>query len=850
MKIERIIITSDLLRPMWVDGKAQNKETIRINKYYDFLIWQLTTATELPVIKLSTQNSDWDFFALYKHLGVEFKNVNSWLEVYDTQTITSNAIEYFNSFFHDSFIICHEMPPIFKKLCDTLNIGYIDIRIHPVRFLDDHLFGMSTNTVEVFEKIKKYLVDDRSFYLYANLYKATADFYSLSLDKNSALIAGQTNVDAALYENGTVHTIYEYEDAIRELGEKYKTVYYKAHPFNNDLKGIYEFLNKFPFIKYTDENIYKLLSCDEIKGVYAISSGVLTEAEYFGKESYPFFRKFNKYSYDKNVSFSSNIYLTIQNDFYNPIFWRNIFDGTLPVKNECIDMPVPFRGNRMRAALNDYWGNTVFDPGVITATKEVNRIIENSSINKQIQDYEDEIKDLKKQVEYLNGKLFILTNDPVFERGFLKKNGKKLLFKLSEESLFWNAVAIDTKMRKMASLYQDRFIHVERIKCLTYRPKALRGGRGGAGAVLSAMNVLLGSKIGKYPAEYIYSEKDGIWHTLNNKFFNSWTYPNYINTKSNLTMLWAAVAFAFDKTKNDCNTLYICHDYATAYGLSLLNKKYILIIHTQGPRLEEKINLNEPISAIEKHFVKQCERRALESAIMVCFPSKGSIDMFFDSRFASVKKEKVAIGNVLYNTVYAEVKETPIQSLARDDNKITFLSIGTLTIAKGIDNVCDFMKEFLEIESRSVRWILVGKGVLKDKILTDMKKLECKYENFEFIYFEKCGFSQINYLQLISDCYIMLHRISVFDLATLEAMKNKCALILSHVGGNIEFDRDDNVIFYENDMKALARKIKQTDIEEYKQKNVDVYNSFFSHEQFKRRYLEQINEITERLDEI
>lgn len=837
-EIKRIVITSDLLRPVWVNGKAKNKETVRINKYFDFLSWQLGEALDVPIEKISTENSKFSFFTFYRLCNVEFKNTNSWLEIYDLAEVPQDAVNYFGKYFDNSFIICHEMPPVFKKICDEIGLFYIDLRVHPVRYLDDHMLGMSTNNEQVFKGLKRYLVDDSIFYIYANMYKTTADFYDLGLDKNSALIVGQTNVDAALYENGNVHTIFEYEKDIVELGKKYNTVYYKPHPFNGDLKEIYKFLEKFSFLKIINENIYYLLSDDRIKAVYAISSGVLTEAKYFGKDAYPLFKKFNEYTYDVKSSFKPELYITIMNDFYNPVFWQNVLGEIIDKKDDCKNIQLPVRPNRMRAALNDYWGNTVLDPDVITVKKESRSII-NTDV------YDEEIKKLQEQVKHLNGILFRMNNNPVFEKNPLKRLGKHIMFRLAKKNLKVHSQIILKKFKTMASLYEDSFEKVDKIRCITYRPSAPKGGRGGGGAVLSAMQAIIGNSLNRIPIEYTYSEKDGIWHTLRNKYFNEWTYPNFINEKSNLIMLWAAIAFVIEVTKNDKNTLYVCHDYSTGFALSLLKKKYILVIHTQGPRLEEKSNLGETITPKEGKVINYCEKVAMINAQKVCFPSVGGREYFFNSKYCTVTRENIKLGDTLYNTVYADIKEEKLKNVEEDKNICTFLSVGTMTYAKGQDNVCKFLKALLEEDDKNqYRWICVGRGPYADEVNKKAKELKEKYKNFEYTYFEKCTFREVKYLQMISDYYVMLHRISIFDLATLEAMQNANGLILTKTGGNLEYNCEENVLYLENeDYGDLAKKVLGVDKNYQKELNQKCYQKYFSNQKFKERYVKQIDDV-------
>lgn len=85
----------------------------------------------------------------------------------------------------------------------------------------------------------------------------------------------------------------------------------------------------------------------------------------------------------------------------------------------------------------------------------------------------------------------------------------------------------------------------------------------------------------------------------------------------------------------------------------------------------------------------------------------------------------------------------------------------------------------------------------------------------------------------------MLHRKSIFDLATLEAMKAGCALLLSPLEGNLEFNVCDNVLFANETPLVIDPK----KIEELKEKNKLAYQNFFSNEKFRREYEKVVNDL-------
>lgn len=854
--VRQIIISGDLLRVKNNNGKIENFHERRINKYYDFLVYQIQKSVNVTVKKLNTDNTDFSPEKMYELCGIPYGTDEEWLKIYDLKDIPLEAINYFKEYVKDALVIYIEMPLIFKRIHNMLNISYIDLTVHPIRFLDDHMFGISTNEASVFDYMKKYQIDENEFYLHANQIKSIVDYNPLPIQENSVLIAGQTNVDKALYCDGRCLSIMDYAEKIEELGKKYSIVYYKAHPFNTDLRKIHDFLKKYPFVKLcpSDWNTYKMLANPNLQKVYAITSGVLYEAKYFGKESENLYKPYLHLDYSKECTYSEDTYLSIYNHFMNPKFWADVLKDIVEVDYDCEEIVLGDRPNRLRATFNDYWSYTEFDPTVITVTKKyedrirgLERIIKTAQnaqvlINEQaqmIQQQEHSIVNLTNDINQLQTQLDILKNDPSFEPNVVKRIAKRVAFKLATNSIFFNPIFVLLKLKLEAKKYVEEPNPITALKGITYRPHAPHGGRGGGGAVLSAMNEIIRGQVNELPLTYNYSERDGIWHTLKNRYFSYHNYNRFINPKSHLLPLYAAIAFAIDKTKSEHGKLYICHEYATAYGLALMKKRYILVIHSQGTRVDEKITLGEKLEKSEIRVIQECEKIAIENALYVSFPSEGARDIYFSSKYNKASSKNV--GPTLYNTIYVDRKPVPIETISRDKNAITFISVGTTTEAKGQDQVCYFFENLLQKNTeKKIRWICVGKGPLRNQVIEHASRLQKEYSNFEFVEFEKIEFAQVQYLYTISDIYLMMHRISIFDLATLEAMKNGCAVMLTDVGGNKEFNKCDNVVFIDNNATSALPYLEKNKLNQLKEKNTYAYNNFFSKTCFKEVYTKHI----------
>lgn len=360
---------------------------------------------------------------------------------------------------------------------------------------------------------------------------------------------------------------------------------------------------------------------------------------------------------------------------------------------------------------------------------------------------------------------------------------------------------------------------IDTIHSLTYREFCPNGGKGGGSAVLSCQKILLGDAYRQFKLKYSFEE------------------DNFYRDKSNeLWDLWAAAYFAYNKAIKERNTAYITHDYGTAFGLYLAGKKYILVSHIQGARVEEKKNFGEVFTEYSAKIIKYCEKKAMENAERLCFPSYGAYIYLTESEYTTVDFNKVKLGPVLYNTLYIQPTMQSVEKIPLKSEFLTILSVGQMTVAKGMDQALSFISNLVQRTNKKIRWVLVGQGPLLPEIIKKCAELMRKNKNFIFSHVGSCSYPQMQYLQNICDVYLMLQRISIFDLATLEAMiKGKC-VILSNVGGNREFNIENNIIIFDGDYDKAIEKLLSTNLSEIGKINRKVYDKYFSNKCFTNSY--------------
>jgi len=255
----------------------------------------------------------------------------------------------FNSFIYNSIEMVFEEKEKLKNDEKVLNLS-----IHPLRFGDDIFFNFETNDDKLQAKLKKYEVNYDLFYSYANIVKATylKTMKKNSIKENSLLLIGQTERDKVIFNGNKYLSLLDYMNEIKNISKDYKTIYFKPHPYAKNNKYIFKELKKeFKNLEMIYENIYHLLSNDNIKHVVGLNSSVLYEAKYFKKEvSFLYEHTFE--IGDKDVG--------IYGDYWSSSFWSDLLD--IEDKN----ISLPFVPNRLRKSLNDFWGyNEISDEIVL-----------------------------------------------------------------------------------------------------------------------------------------------------------------------------------------------------------------------------------------------------------------------------------------------------------------------------------------------------------------------------------------------------------------------------------------------------------------------------------------------------
>lgn len=380
------------------------------------------------------------------------------------------------------------------------------------------------------------------------------------------------------------------------------------------------------------------------------------------------------------------------------------------------------------------------------------------------------------------------------------------------------------------------------IVIMAYRPK---NARGGGGAVCATLEKILGNTYKGVRLKYFYS--DNMIYPINlENILKDFQWSIGINFKAAYFVqsrlnLWSTCDYEHD-------VFFVCHDLGSAYGAYLCGKKYVLIYHQQGAIVNEIVGAGFSVSDKERDIINKMEEIVMSNAQTVYFPSNGAKKEYLST--CAYDYSNINFGYPLYNTVPEKphnlnlakaVKDFGINEINRQECQL-FLTVGDYNNNKGIDRVPIFLNRYVELTGTKVMWIAAG-----DKQSSGIFEALCEErENWKFesvIIGKRIAHEDILSLMELCDFYIMLHRKSIFDLATLEAMRAGLIPIMTDVGGNPEFNCDNNAILVDIEhIDDAVEALNEIKLEEMKERNRQVFDKYFSPSVFYSTYTKMLDD--------
>ena len=271
---------------------------------------------------------------------------------FDVEDITDEAILFVDELCKDfDLIVGYELSEQTRFILEKIDKKYIDVWLHPIRYLDDVLFGIYSNDATYYEHMQPYAVSEELFFIMADLlkvqnYKGFTRF-NYPLLPQSALFVGQTLLDKAVCYKGKFLNLLDFKDEFKQIVSQYNYVYYSRHPFvKAGDEQILKFLHRFDNVEIINQSSYKLLASESIEFVFSVSSSLVSEAFYFGKKV--------RFLYKPVFSvFGEEVkYQPIMHALFFEQFWKTVLLG----KNDFSSYDLYLGKDCIRDHLAFYWG--------------------------------------------------------------------------------------------------------------------------------------------------------------------------------------------------------------------------------------------------------------------------------------------------------------------------------------------------------------------------------------------------------------------------------------------------------------------------------------------------------------
>jgi hypothetical protein len=343
--IEGAIVVGDLLRP---DGSGRPGGTDRPTLWlWNAVKRQIYLASGLPSEALTTAGlTDW-----IEALRPQAEADAYWASVHDRLASTERIVERLRR----RFCVGYEMPPWLVRLLDEHAVPYVDLRLHPVRFLDDLLFAVRTSVPETQADLLSVAVQESEVFATAGLREAMCRFISEArVPDNTLLVAGQRRFDSTQIVGGTFFDAFPRAAEIHAICARYPAVVLKPHPLDRH-HSLLEVAAAAPtrVIGVIDDNVYRMLSLPQIGAVLTVNSGLAYEAPYFGKHVHALAPLPIRLGW-RGAAPDAGCHVSLDDFVLTPDFWRMVLAPHVPV-TAADGMRLRPKPNRLRIALDSFW---------------------------------------------------------------------------------------------------------------------------------------------------------------------------------------------------------------------------------------------------------------------------------------------------------------------------------------------------------------------------------------------------------------------------------------------------------------------------------------------------------------
>lgn len=356
--IEAATVVGDLLRPD-VGGHpgGTDRQTLWL---WNAIKRQLHLACGLPVERLTTADAP-ALCACLHSLRTPANADAYWASVYhalpDDASLSAPILERLRR----RFCIGYEMPPWLVRLLDAHAIPYVDLRLHPVRFMDDLMFAVRASCADTRAALLPMAVAESEVLATAGLREAMCRYISEArVPDDTLLVIGQRRFDSTQIIDGGFFDAHKHAAVIHALCAGYPNIALKPHPLDRQ-HSLLEVAASAPSRVYgvIADNTYRMMALPQVTAILTVNSGVAYEAPYFGKRVHTLAPLHMRLAWRGSAP-DAAAHASLDDVVLTPDFWRVVLAPHAPVTAPD-GMRLRPKPNRLRIALDSFWNYQEID---------------------------------------------------------------------------------------------------------------------------------------------------------------------------------------------------------------------------------------------------------------------------------------------------------------------------------------------------------------------------------------------------------------------------------------------------------------------------------------------------------
>ena len=205
--------------------------------------------------------------------------INDWINIWKASLCNDDNLILKKLDLNDTLVIGFEIPEREYLYLNTKNIPWINITIHPIRFLDDLYLDISTSFKT---NLRQHIASIGLIDMFVQALRVRYNSDGIQDERNTLGIFGQTTIDKSIFFDGSFKKLDNYLYEIDKLANTHEETIYKPHPYLSDPDIDDLIINRYNAELISDTDTYELFANGKFTTACGISSSVLSEAPYFG----------------------------------------------------------------------------------------------------------------------------------------------------------------------------------------------------------------------------------------------------------------------------------------------------------------------------------------------------------------------------------------------------------------------------------------------------------------------------------------------------------------------------------------------------------------------------------------